>query len=388
MKSVLIIVTSANIKSDFGNKAYNEQEVGLAKALSRKGCRCGIAYYGGNQEREEDFLAEGFKIRMYLFKGRDFLKTAFFENYDRIFKQYDILLPITYDHYESYRLAMKYPAKTIVYNGTYFSVFNKRYNLKCAVCDKFFLPGYKKKNTMFITKNRLSAEFLNKKGLANTHVVGVGFDAAQMSSSEMLDSELSKKIEKLKSDGQKILLYVGRLEKRRNILFLLELFKAVSKKTKSTLVIIGNGTEKYKSSCKDFISSNGLGGSILYQEKMEQRFLPKIYKESDLFLLPTSYEIFGMVILEAMYFGTPVLTTLNGGSDILIKNEESGFIISDLDLEKWEEKCIDVLQRDNSRLLKKAHNIVAENFVWDVLADKFLDCFDTKIRTDYFEFCP
>lgn len=196
----------------------------------------------------------------------------------------------------------------------------------------------------------------------------------------MLDSELSKKIEKLKSDGQNILLYVGRLEKRRNILFLLELFKVLSKKTKSTLVIIGNGTEEYKASCKDFVSSNGLGDSILYQERMEQRFLPKIYKESDLFLLPTSYEIFGMVILEAMYFGTPVLTTLNGGSDILIKNGESGYIIPDLNLEKWEEKCIDVLQRDNSKLSERAHNVVAENFVWDVLADKFLDCFDTKIK--------
>lgn len=383
MKSVLIIVTSANIKKNFGNKIYNEQEVGLAKALSKKGYRCGIAYYGGNQEQEDDFLADDIQIQMYLFKGKDFLKTAFFNNYAHVFKQYDILLPITYDHYESYRLAMKYPAKTIVYNGTYFSTFNKRYNLKCAVCDKFFLPGYRKKNTMFITKNKLSAEFLNKKGLTNTHVIGVGLDTAQMLGSKMLDSELSGKIKKLKSDGQKILLYVGRLEKRRNILFLLELFKSLSKKTKSTLVIIGNGSEEYKASCKKFISLNGLGDNILYREKMEQRFLPQIYKESDLFLLPTSYEIFGMVILEAMYFGTPVLTTLNGGSDILIKNGESGFIIPNLNLEKWEEKCIDVLQRDNSILSERARNVVTEKFVWDVLADKFIECFVTKMKNNY-----
>ena len=68
MLSVLIIVTSANKRKSFGLKTYNEQEVGLAKSLSKRGVECGIAYYGGDVEREDLVDCGGIKIKMYLFR--------------------------------------------------------------------------------------------------------------------------------------------------------------------------------------------------------------------------------------------------------------------------------------------------------------------------------
>ena len=382
MNKVLIIVTSASKRESFVKKTYNEQEIGLAKALSKKGWSCGIAYYGGGLEKYELVDIGGCQVNMYLFKGHDFLKTAFFKDYSSIYDQYDILLPITYDHYESYRIAMRYPQKTIVYHGTYYAAFNKPYNLKCKIIDPLFLPGYRKMNTLFVTKNRLAAEFLNNKGLRNTHVIGVGFDAEQMASQQMLYSDLAKQLEAYKKDGYKILLYVGRIEKRRNTQFLLDTFAKVSKTINAKLVVIGNGQEKYKKECLEIINNRGIRKDVIYMEKIEQKYLPQIYRFSDLFLLPTSYEIFGMVLLEAMYFGVPVITTLNGGSDILIKNEKSGFIIPELDSDKWSKKCIDILSKDYTSLTILAHKTIAEDFVWDALADKFLETFKLKVNEE------
>lgn len=377
MESVLIIVTSSNKKNGFCVRTYNEQEIGLARALSKKGYRCSIAYYGGNIEKKEIITLDGYDICMYLFKGHDLLKNAFFNNYDCIYNQYDILLPITYDHYETYHIAMRFPQKTIVYHGTYFAPFNKAYNYKCRIVDKIFIKGYKKNNTHFVTKNRLAADFLISKGINNVKVIGVGFDAEQMNCETMLASDLTEKLNTYKKEGYKLLLYVGRIEERRNIMFLLDVFCRINKCEKVKLVIIGTGNEKYKKKCERFIASHNISDDVEYVERMEQQYLPQIYKQADLFLLPTSYEIFGMVILEAMYFGVPVLTTLNGGSDILIQDGITGFIIPELNIDKWTKKSVEILNRDNSSLADLAHETIVNNFVWDVLVEKFIESFES-----------
>lgn len=378
--TVLIVVTSANKKTGFGTSTYNEQQIGLAKALIKQGFHCGIAYYGGNQEKYGEYDVGVGTIKMYLLKGKDFLTIAVFKNYDSLFNEYDILMPISYDHYETYHLAMRYPEKTVVYHGTYYSPFNKRYNFKCKVLDKLMLPGYKKTDTMFVTKNKLAADFLNKKGLQNTKIIGVGFDVDQMEGGQLLQSELSSEIRKAKEEHYKILLYVGRIEPRRNTSFLLEVFTEVLKLSKTKLVIVGNGSEKYKKKCMALAKERSITDYIIYQEKLEQKYLPQIYNLADLFLLPTSYEIFGMVILEAMYFGIPVLTTENGGSDILIENEKSGYIIPELDIIRWANKCFEILNSDTTVLSAAAHRRIVDDFTWDALVDKFIVAYKTKLE--------
>lgn len=52
-----------------------------------------------------------------------------------------------------------------------------------------------------------------------------------------------------------------------------------------------------------------------------------VYQQADFFLLPTEYEIFGMVLLEAMFFRRVVLTTPNGGADMLLRSGENGIVL-------------------------------------------------------------
>ena len=73
---------------------------------------------------------------------------------------------------------------------------------------------------------------------------------------------------------------------------------------------------------------------IRYAERMEQKYLSGLYQASDFFLLPTRYDIFGMVLLEAMYYGLAVLTTHNGGSTMMIRDGENGFCLQ-LDAVIW-----------------------------------------------------
>ena len=103
---------------------------------------------------------------------------------------------------------------------------------------------------------------------------------------------------------------------------------------------MGKGKENYKKLVFEKIRQYGLEQNVIYFDNLQQKDIANLYKIADIFILPSQYEIFGMVLLEAMYFGLPVLTTLNGGSSTLIKNEENGFICELDEKEKWERALV------------------------------------------------
>ena len=130
--------------------------------------------------------------------------------------------------------------------------------------------------------------------------------------------------------------------------------------------------------CKEIVKNNNLENSVIFQDKISQEYLAKIYKRSSVFLLPTTYEIFGMVLLESMYFGIPTITTYNGGSSTLIEDEKDGFIIDELEENKWANKIIKIINSNNEEIEIRAKKKI-ELFTWDNLADKFIDVYNHAI---------
>ena len=173
------------------------------------------------------------------------------------------------------------------------------------------------------------------------------------------------------------------MEDRRNIHFLLEVFKQVAIEIPDCqLVLIGSGKKEYVESCFDKMKELGIQDKVIYREQLEQKYMKAVYECSDAFLLPTRYEIFGMVILEAMYFGLPVFTTYNGGSSTLI-TEENGIVIKNFNKDEWTQKIVSVI--DNCELAntisENAHRMIVENYTWDALADKFLSVYQKRLKS-------
>lgn len=114
-----------------------------------------------------------------------------------------------------------------------------------------------------------------------------------------------------------------------------------------------------KRKIKKDIQDRNLEQKCVILGKLRQEELPALYKASDLFLLASDYEIYGMVILEAMYFGTPVISTLTAGAEVLITSGEDGMIIPNKKADTWShviaELCNDTtkLTAMSSRASKK-----------------------------------
>ena len=95
-------------------------------------------------------------------------------------------------------------------------------------------------------------------------------------------------------------------------------------------------------------------------------------------IFPTHYDIFGMVLLEALYFDLPVISTHNGGADMLLRHNENSFVMEDMDLRKW---C-DVIQNlhDNyaeyGRIKSSIEKMDKNLLFWDGLVPRFIQGYE------------
>lgn len=361
------------------NNTYNIQEIGLAKALIRKGNICDIVFWTNKTEEKKEYIFDNnLKIKIYYRKGKNFLKNTFLNIYD-IIPEYDIIQPCEYNQLQSWILAKRFPEKTIIYHGPYYCKFNKKYNIMCSIFDIFILSRYQKLDTPFIVKSGLAKTFLENKGITNIANLGVGVDNELF---EYNSNDYSQRnFEEIEGYNGIKLLYIGRLEKRRNIEFLIRVLKKVNQNSDAKLFIIGDGDEKYIDSIFLLAKTLEIDSKIHWLKNIEQKNISPFYIKSDYFLLPTHYEIFGMVLLEAMYFKKVVLTTFNGGSSMLIKNGENGFVIPESQEDKWVDT---ILKVERNKALKEqmgesAHNTILNYFTWDKLADDFINSYKKRI---------
>lgn len=108
---------------------------------------------------------------------------------------------------------------------------------------------------------------------------------------------------------QEYLLYVGTIEERKN---LLKIVQALHRgKIDYPLVVVGRRTSYYQQ-VKDYIDRHGMEEQVHFLDQVQVSDLPAIYQSSKGFIYPSSYEGFGIPILEALNSGVPVITSSGG----------------------------------------------------------------------------
>ncbi|KKL08591.1 hypothetical protein LCGC14_2574340 [marine sediment metagenome] len=127
----------------------------------------------------------------------------------------------------------------------------------------------------------------------------------------------------------KMILNVGTLEPRKNVVALIRAFKKLKGRglKDCKLVIAGDKGWLYKR-IFDEVKSNDLQKEVLFLGIVEDEDLPMLYNCADIFVYPSLYEGFGLPPLEAMACGIPVITNNYGGQLDYI-NEDNGWIVKE-----------------------------------------------------------
>lgn len=175
------------------------------------------------------------------------------------------------------------------------------------------------------------------------HVLPSGLD---LSIFENIKKGFLRKKIKIK-DTDKILLYVGRLGKEKSIDFLIKAFKIIlGKNTNTVLAIVGDGWEK--NNLQDLVKELGFKDKVYFLGNIDSKYMPRIYKDAEIFLFASTTETQGLVIPEAMASGLPVVALGDEVTADVIKNNKNG-IISNKDINEFAKSTLKLLDNDNFR---------------------------------------
>jgi len=153
----------------------------------------------------------------------------------------------------------------------------------------------------------------------NIEIIPAGVDVSEFDNC----SEKSQYISSTKIN----ILFVGRIAYGKGLDLLLNAVNILKKsKLEFQLNIVGPdfGMLQY---CEKFISENNLENEIKILGKISRTELVKIYKSSDIFILPSRYEAFGIVLIEAMAAKLPIISTNCSSIKYVVENEKNGCLI-------------------------------------------------------------
>ncbi|MFW5713830.1 MAG: glycosyltransferase [Brevefilum sp.] len=187
------------------------------------------------------------------------------------------------------------------------------------------------------------------------------------------------------SSQDRMALFVGRIEPLKGVDTLIRAMAILKRRCKSFacpdyLVIIGGDpegeTEKISDEMKRLqalCSELGLNDIVVFLGKRGQQTLPYYYSAAEVVVMPSFYESFGMVALEAMACGTPVIASQVGGLAFLVKDGETGFFIPAQDPEALAEKLrLLFVDHDLRAQFGQAAAEYAKNFSWELITEKML----------------
>ena len=152
------------------------------------------------------------------------------------------------------------------------------------------------------------------------------------------------------TDDEKILIHVSNLRPVKRIIDVLEIFKDVEKHVKSKLIIIGEGPDMEK--VNEFLEKNpNLINKIRLLGKVNDLY--RILQLSDVFLLPSEQESFGLAALEAMAAQTPVISSNAGGIPEVNIQGETGYLAEIGNVKAMSNYAIKLLSNDELLLEMK-----------------------------------
>jgi L-malate glycosyltransferase len=184
-----------------------------------------------------------------------------------------------------------------------------------------------------------------------------------------------------KRPARRIILSVGRLIELKGVRFLIESLPAVLRAVRDTdLVIIGSGPEQERLARRVYELS--LDDHVHFMGTVRHDELAPYYQAADVFVLPSiaingTAEGLGVVLLEAMASGCPVIGSSAGGIPDIITENINGFLIPEKDPVALAEKIVSLLSEDElaERFRQAGYGTVKTRFSWDEISRQFSDMY-------------
>ena len=181
---------------------------------------------------------------------------------------------------------------------------------------------------------------------------------------ENLSREDIRRRLKIKED-EKVIVFVGTLRPVKGVKYLIKTMKIITQKgTDTRLMLVGDGVDRGK--LEGLVEELDLGKYVKFIGKVPNEEVPEYMVASDVFVLPSLSESFGIVNLEAMASGLPIVATKVGGLPEVVKDGETGFLVEPRNPEQIAEKVLLIFEDDELReRISENNKKKAKEYSWE-----------------------
>jgi glycosyltransferase involved in cell wall biosynthesis len=196
-------------------------------------------------------------------------------------------------------------------------------------------------------------------------------------------SGLEAKAAKVKTEGTtKTILFVGRLIERKGVVYMIKAMPEILKKVKARLEIVGAGL--LRSELEGKAKKLGINKEVVFHGRVSAQKLASLYRSSSVFVLPAitdrwgDTEGLGVVLLEAMSFGKPVVASKVGGIVDIVDDNKTGLLVKQKDSLGLAKAITKVLTDEELavKLAKNGQRLVNSRFSWHNITRDTINFYD------------
>lgn len=281
-----------------------------------------------------------------------------------------------YMHYPLFRHKLKKP-KPFVFQGAIHFPYNKKdHGISAKMLEAIKASDYYLCNTEY-EKNRLMQLGVDEEMLV---ITGTAVDVEKFSKGNGADMRNHLQL----NDDDILISYIGRLEATKSIIVLIDAFVQAYQKNNQLKLVIAGFTTDYVKKIKAHISNL----SEVYQQNifivlnLKETEKISLYHATDILVLPSVNESFGMVFLEAWSCKKPVIGTNIGAIKSVIDEGKNGLLMQPENANDLADK---ILLLANNKELRMAmgldgYNKTCNNFTWEIVTERFRNTYIKAIQ--------
>jgi len=186
-----------------------------------------------------------------------------------------------------------------------------------------------------------------------------------------------------------IVFTLGRLDERKGFDLFLEAAGRLARRDDlpSTLFLFsaGDGTEREareRERLEAIVGSHALDTKLRWLPVLPEEQLPLYHGAADIFVLPSRYEPFGIVMLEAMACAVPVVATNTGGPATVIESGVTGILVDPTDTEALADALAGLIRAPERRdeFGRRGRAKMERSYSWEIIADRHLAAYGLEAR--------
>lgn len=221
-----------------------------------------------------------------------------------------------------------------------------------------------KASAVTVVSQALARSVEDRYRVGGVQVISMGCDLAQFSPG-------NRQLGLFSTDKKKVVLFVGRLAEIKGVTYLIEAMRSVDN---AVLYIVGKGPleQELKQQASD------MADKVFFMGPKTHRELPEIYASADIFAAPSvtahdgNMEGFGLVIIEAMASGLPVVASNSGGIVDIVRDGKNGLLVEEKNIGQLSDKLNWILTHpDVYEAMRKDAVETAKQYDYAAIAEKY-----------------